>query len=691
MARHAGFAVAASVSEAFVNQTLWLALAGLDPIKDSQLFPLPGQVPIVGGRLARAAGIALFDGRPRVTIEPNDTNTVTVAASAVAFVSGNPDASAPIDTDRVWKVRLTGTARVAVEVEVVPEGIFVRWLPAGSSLDRLDIVVLEGPPAAWLPPLLDSDAARDGLLRALRAAGPVRLTSRLFASSIQYAQAVDIRATGVAEWAVVDAKISRAAVRMNSGSIAVGIDLDGISSGTAADLIDLIEQPGDGVVYRWPITATTLPGDRPLLVGSTPKAGVGDVAVLFSADALASLVGTVSAQLAGTPLGSGATFGSVTLRPAVFDKPLRGPEWVLHADVVIHHEVAGTLTAHLDLQFFLVDHVEPSRDNPPATWQLCIANVDIDVPWWVDVAVSVAGILVIACIPALTPLVIVGTAATIGDIIPSAIANVESAGELAMKNGTAVARANTSTKLPRGGTLWQSVNRIVVGSDGVGFTISSVADVRWSPTTDLRQTAAIVARLDASSPAAFSVAVALATDLEFLAPDCTAEVVVSRASDGVELARSAGPFAAAHSVSFSHRTESAYLLDEVSVRARIWLSHGATSGLLFAADVTLPVTDVLDRRHPFVTWSPHWVHFAGPNGQAWHRLSKPTLHRTAVGARCRTVRQRSESGVQTLRWQYVDGVPFEWDELNEHRAEVCDFCFFGGPTRSAAFPREDWF
>ena len=40
---------------------------------------------------------------------------------------------------------------------------------------------------------------------------------------------------------------------------------------------------------------------------------------------------------------------------------------------------------------------------------------------------------------------------------------------------------------------------------------------------------------------------------------------------------------------------------------------------------------------------------------------------------------------------YSDELPFEWWELPAHRAELCDYCFFWGPTRSVPLPQEDWF
>jgi hypothetical protein len=123
------------------------------------------------------------------------------------------------------------------------------------------------------------------------------------------------------------------------------------------------------------------------------------------------------------------------------------------------------------------------------------------------------------------------------------------------------------------------------------------------------------------------------------------------------------------------------------VEARIWLNRVSMTGLLFAVDAPVQVTDPLDRHHSFLTWAPHWAHFANPGtgGKWWHRLSRPTLHRTAVSARCLTVRQRAArlgSNRIDLNVTYSDTLGFRWLDLPANRHTVCDYCFFGGPTRA---------
>jgi hypothetical protein len=63
-------------------------------------------------------------------------------------------------------------------------------------------------------------------------------------------------------------------------------------------------------------------------------------------------------------------------------------------------------------------------------------------------------------------------------------------------------------------------------------------------------------------------------------------------------------------------------------------------------------------------------------------------------SRCRAVRRRVEqwaNGPSGIAVTYSDELPFDWADLPAHRAEVCDYCFFWGPTRSRPLPEEDWF
>jgi hypothetical protein len=52
-----------------------------------------------------------------------------------------------------------------------------------------------------------------------------------------------------------------------------------------------------------------------------------------------------------------------------------------------------------------------------------------------------------------------------------------------------------------------------------------------------------------------------------------------------------------------------------------------------------------------------------------------------------------EGGPARLRpgVSYSDTLGFDFSEVPARRKDLCDYYFFGGPTRMAPFPKEDWF
>ena len=109
---------------------------------------------------------------------------------------------------------------------------------------------------------------------------------------------------------------------------------------------------------------------------------------------------------------------------------------------------------------------------------------------------------------------------------------------------------------------------------------------------------------------------------------------------------------------------------------------------------TLKVSDYVDRSHPYV----QWYHQAAvprvqvdPDGtQRIEGLMvvgrQSAIHRTALPGRCRMLRHYSLQKLlpqdgQEFALEYLDELPFPLGELAAHRAKVCDYCFFGGPTK----------
>ena len=102
--------------------------------------------------------------------------------------------------------------------------------------------------------------------------------------------------------------------------------------------------------------------------------------------------------------------------------------------------------------------------------------------------------------------------------------------------------------------------------------------------------------------------------------------------------------------------------------------------------------DRLDRSHPYVRWShkvkaprrmtrtrhgqPHTFYVGSFNQE---RISK--IHRTDLAGRCRMADRFSTD--KSTRLEYLDDLPVPRDEILAHRELFCDYCFFGGPDKSA--------
>jgi len=132
------------------------------------------------------------------------------------------------------------------------------------------------------------------------------------------------------------------------------------------------------------------------------------------------------------------------------------------------------------------------------------------------------------------------------------------------------------------------------------------------------------------------------------------------------------------------------------VECRLYRVSGAHVEELFDRSIALSVQDRLDRTHPYVRWTHRAlvpvvrVEADGSKsilGEAI-KTRASRLHRTAVPGRCRMASRYSQSwmgsgdGVPGPTLEYLDALPFARADLVARRAQVCDYCFFGGPTRS---------
>lgn len=701
MARHAGYALAATVGEALINQTIRAEFEDLEPIHDSLLFSLPPSVPIAGGSTVQLSGLALFEQRPKVTLRANPGNTARMQTSAIVYVAGSDDPAAWPSFEETRKLRISGSAQVAIDVEVAADGVFLRWQPAGSSIESLSVELLEGPGVPdWLIRAINSPETREAMNRALRAFGPIRISRRLIDRRISHVQSGDIKKAGLSlfEWFRIDETIgSQVAVRVMDGCVSVGIDLEGRTRGDPGQLVDLRTHAGDSVAYLSKTYDYTVGTDKPILVPISATSNC-DVAVLFNADVISAITGSISAQVSGTQISPAVKLISLSARIERFDKPLRGRETGVRVDFVLDHKDVGLLDGHLYLQPYLSERGDYVPNPPPAVWWMNIGMVVLDVPWWMEAFPIISGVAFSAMLPTTSPLAFVGVTTALHaidhEIGDGAIELAQQLGP-----GVAIAPAWTDSTLPtkKRQPSSEGLKRITLGSDGLGAQMSIIApSVRFDESAPGTEIASIRTQLSAASLGNFRIWVELRPDLAQLQDECTVRLLIHRGDTRELVANSEGPFRSHSSVAFSHLTADLYDVDSFLVTVRVWFNRTSMSGLLFAEETEVWVNAAIDRHRPFLTWEPHTAHFPDPGSTTgwWHRYSDPKLHRTATSSQCLAVRQRVErfaKAGEAAPFEYADTLPFAWEELAANRNQVCDYCFFGGPTLTEPYPREDWF
>jgi hypothetical protein len=143
-------------------------------------------------------------------------------------------------------------------------------------------------------------------------------------------------------------------------------------------------------------------------------------------------------------------------------------------------------------------------------------------------------------------------------------------------------------------------------------------------------------------------------------------------------------------------------LEHFTVECQVLAGTGTTrNATLFHGRTPLHIADRLDRTHPYVRWR-HAVqvpqvtkHPSGYRtvGAAVGQVRQSDIHRTEFPGRCRTAALYSgavlpvSDGSPRPFLEYLDALPFPRESLDDNRRLVCDYCFYGGPTRKVALIR----
>jgi len=107
--------------------------------------------------------------------------------------------------------------------------------------------------------------------------------------------------------------------------------------------------------------------------------------------------------------------------------------------------------------------------------------------------------------------------------------------------------------------------------------------------------------------------------------------------------------------------------------------------------IQVGVDDVVDRHHPFVQWNYEaWFHVRAGHGPLkqhpfWNRNRTSRIHRTDILIRCLMVNRAIPEHDVPPPLEYLDTLEAfgSFDDVESWRHGVlCDYCFFGGPTRT---------
>jgi len=130
-----------------------------------------------------------------------------------------------------------------------------------------------------------------------------------------------------------------------------------------------------------------------------------------------------------------------------------------------------------------------------------------------------------------------------------------------------------------------------------------------------------------------------------------------------------------------------------TIECRVYRVLGVVANDLFNGTLAVSISDRFDRSHPFVRWRHDvWVPSVTVESDGSHTFNafvlktrRSAIHRTAVPGRCRMLSRMSEhvrvTGVEP-QLEYLEALPFPHEQIVARRAVLCDYCFFGGPTRT---------
>lgn len=146
--------------------------------------------------------------------------------------------------------------------------------------------------------------------------------------------------------------------------------------------------------------------------------------------------------------------------------------------------------------------------------------------------------------------------------------------------------------------------------------------------------------------------------------------------------------------------------ERFTISCCISIAYGNAAERSWSTSAEVKIEDRLDRSFPYV----HWAHYVTvpivrieSNGSRTfvgreEQFRRSKIHRTRFPGRCwtascfpgdllRAPNAKNPTLIDGIsRVEYFDDLPFEIADLLDHRNELCDYCFFGGPDKTSPLP-----
>ena len=657
--RCAGYASVVTVSADFVNGML-AAAATLAPTPS---FTLPSVVTVGPDVIGMNGSLSLIP--PTVSFAANPANLIGIdvgAAGTVRLTSGGADL---IEVDVV----LTASLQVGLIVDVSATTLAFGVDLSAASVTAATVKVTFGPPlASTYDQALRSGAVLTALSDALRSIPANALTFTVPGATGTLAYTL----SGVtAKVTVSDVAI----VPLDGNVLDIALDVAGYTAGDPTQLVNLITTPGpssSAFIYDAYGNETFASG----LFESHAGYGV-NLAVAVNATFLVALVnGPLASQLVGQTI-SGVTFGGLSVSIGDVESVIGQSNLPTNFWPSLTANISGS---YKGIDFTFEASVTPVIIERPSTayWDFTLVAYNYS-----SSTLTILEIL-FPIVPVIGPLVINSTVASlIANLISTAPSvGFDSSGSQAVPGIPGWTLNYTLTQMG----LW-SPEIDVYAAAGVsgpaapapsppGFLLGAASHALKDPSP-------IPVTLTLGSPSLLDPALGLRITWTAVRDDTGATV----------LSRDTALTSANLTIEIDRWTGDLTYNDTWSVTCEVYRPADALTPryVYFHGSTGAGFSDVVDRHHPYVHWN-HVAWFHDPVGPGplkshhfWTRNRHSRIHRTDLAIRCEIVDPVFEARTAPAPL-YLDSLASHGslDDVERWRRGVlCDYCFFGGPTRTA--------